>query len=883
MRIILLLLATIFCFQVQAQQAGDLDLSYGNNGIAEYTITVDGVLRGVTIYDTYKLPDGKLLAAGWAQSGCYATRNFFGVILRLNSDGSLDTTFQDGGYGFYGNSGFDNIIKESDNSLFVVGNEKLRKIDLDGNIDTTYGVDGTVTTVMDFSNIVVRADGSIILGGRTMNSAGKWELTVSKRFVDGSLDTNFGTDGYFKIPYAPLAATALYNLQLDSANRIVINGRKQRTQNLGNIMVLRLTPEGVLDTTFANNGIYLDMAHDDARARQLVIEDDGKMLLLGNGRSPDSGELGMVLSRLNPDGTLDTTYGTGGRMHYFFYSESIPDVIHRFEEGYVISGDSYNKLFVAKINMDGSLNLDFNSSGFVLLSPFDYSGFSLTSTVEGNRMIISANDQFAHCAQSKYRAQFIRLFLNDDGIVATAFPASDLEVCDEDNDGIVTFDLTQNDQSILAGQTGVTLSYHTSQADADSGNNAISDPTIYLNVTNPQTIFARVADPLNGDFDTTTFTLMANPTPTPFTGAMLELCDEDNDGFAQFSIFDAIPIITEGEPNLQVTFFETFQNATSGLQPLLNLYTNNTPYNAILYARVENTGSGCYAIVTLALVVNVSPVVPNNVSSIIRCDAGLFDLTQNNAEIYGSQSPAELTIHFFESYNDAETNNNAITDPTAYANSENPQDIYVRLQNNTTGCFSLTYFELIVGSAEILVQPNDLFVSDATFDGYAIFNLTENTEIVLNGQPANDFEVSYFETETDAQENINSIQLPETYQNVTNPQIIFVRKTSIETQCFAIAQFQIETDEALGTNQNAFNDLALYPNPATNMVKLVSGSFSSEVTISIYSMEGKLILNENRKQITTEIALDLDQMASGNYILKIVSENNVAVKNLVKK
>ena len=789
MKLPLLLFSLFIAINLQAQVGGDLDITYGNNGIAEYTLTINGVMHGITIYDTHQLNNGKLLAVGWAQSGCSSTKNNHGVILRLNTDGGLDPTFQNNGYGFYGTIGFSQIIPESNNSFYVVGSERIRKIDSDGNQDMTYGIGGTVTTVVEFNSIALNPDGTMILGGRTMNSAGKWELTVSKRFANGALDSNFGTNGFFKIPYVQLEGATLFDVRIDSANRILINGRKQRTQYDGNIFLARLTPGGILDASFGNNGEYVDLSHYDARAHEIYVESDGKILIAGNGQESMFGSQGMILSRLNPDGTLDTTYGIGGRMHHSIHSDSAPDRIHPFENGYAISGDAFNTVFVVRVNMDGTLNTTFNTTGFALLHTFDWTGFSLDSTIEGNRMIISANSMFADCAQSKYKAQFIRVFLNDEGLTVTAFQPNDMEICDDDNDGLAVFDLTQNDSIILNGQPNVTVTYHITQADAMQG---------------------------------------VSPIPNPQT------------------------------------------------------YSNIVPFHQTIYARAQGTGMGNYEVVSFNLIVNDSPDLPTSVSNIVQCGNSVFDLTVRDSEIIGYLLPSNYILGYFISENDAVSNNNGIIDPNIYQIISNTQTIYARLTNLVTGCFDTTYFEIINGEADISVAPIDLFETGKT-PGYAIFDLTQNTSLVLNGDDPSEFEVAYFETQTDAQQNMNAIATPKAYANKTNPQSIYVRKTDLNSQCFATSQFSIEADATVGIADKELESLKMFPNPVVNELNIGSSTFSWEVTATIYSIDGKVINSLKIFPMDGKFSIDVSTISQGVYILQISTNGQMLNKHFIKR
>jgi gliding motility-associated-like protein len=105
--------------------------------------------------------------------------------------------------------------------------------------------------------------------------------------------------------------------------------------------------------------------------------------------------------------------------------------------------------------------------------------------------------------------------------------------------------------------------------------------------------FCESEDTLFIEFDTP-FT--ANPNPEP-----LVYCDLDNDGFGLFDLSAADADITFGDPNLSVTYYATQQNATNAVNPLPNLYTNTTPNQQEVWARVNRVYSSCFDVVPLTL------------------------------------------------------------------------------------------------------------------------------------------------------------------------------------------------------------------------------------------------------------------------------------------
>ena len=131
--------------------------------------------------------------------------------------------------------------------------------------------------------------------------------------------------------------------------------------------------------------------------------------------------------------------------------------------------------------------------------------------------------------------------------------------------------------------------------------NALTSP--YTNITNPQAIVVRVESAVTGCFDTFVMELMVNPLPLTNTPTPLEACDDNNDGFAEFDLTDKDAEILNGQDPLLyiVSYYETLSDAESNTGPLTSPYTNTTPNTQTVFARLENSSSGCFGIVALIL------------------------------------------------------------------------------------------------------------------------------------------------------------------------------------------------------------------------------------------------------------------------------------------
>src|SRR5690606_30896254 len=243
-----------------------------------------------------------------------------------------------------------------------------------------------------------------------------------------------------------------------------------------------------------------------------------------------------------------------------------------------------------KVTADCAMDTTFNEGGFVLIDHFEYTGFTTSSTIYGNRMIIAANNNFSHCAQSRYKSQFIRIFLNDDGLQATAFPANDLAMCDTNGNGITSFDLSQNNAHILWGQTGVTLTYHETQAAAETGSDPIADITAYENLTNPQIVYARVQDNSNADFDTTFFNLTVNP--IPLVPPLLESLVQCGSGTFDLTLQDSAIYGAQSPMDYSVIYFETLEDAQNNVSPIMDPTAfSMVGSNQTIYARLQHNAT----------------------------------------------------------------------------------------------------------------------------------------------------------------------------------------------------------------------------------------------------------------------------------------------------
>ncbi len=390
----------------------------------------------------------------------------------------------------------------------------------------------------------------------------------------------------------------------------------------------------------------------------------------------------------------------------------------------------------------------------------------------------------------------------------------DIIICDDDYDGIAVFDLTQRDEDIFGEQstTDFGLTYHETLIDAETGENPIVNITSYENLTNPQTIFVRLEDLNNGCVSIGEFNLIVTLPPVIVQPTALEQCDDEiADETTEFDLTVKDDEITAGNIDWEVIYYETEEDALAGTNAIENpeAYTNtsvagNAANPQTLHVAVVNT-EGCIAYTTLTIRVLPNPTPSTDPADIELCDYDntgdqieIFDITINEAYIINGEPG--VSVAYYESLENATDQIDPIADATTYTNIEpGQQTIYVRVTNDTTGCFTIVTFDIIVNPLPDIGDVPDVIACELNTDGFYDFDLETVTSELLGSQDPANFTVTYHETQEDADNGENALVSP--YTNLTNPQLLFVNITNNLTGCnITGAGFNIEVQEAAIAN-----------------------------------------------------------------------------------
>jgi uncharacterized delta-60 repeat protein len=253
-----------------------------------------------------------------------------------------------------------------------------------GDLDSTFGIAGKVTSSFsgfgDQANaMAIQADGKIVAAGstRTSNSDGNTDFALARYNVDGTLDTTFGLDGKVTTEFSTsVEVEEVRGIALQSDGKIVVAGHRATGQG-DSFALARYNPDGTLDTSFGAGGLVSTTFLGFDQAFAVGIEPDGKIIAAGSASDGTSAGTVVALARYHTDGTLDLTFGASGRVtarleeaitpgfqeaHSLAFQQDGKIVIAAVHE---INGVATDGFFVARFNLDGSLDHTFGTLGFV--------------------------------------------------------------------------------------------------------------------------------------------------------------------------------------------------------------------------------------------------------------------------------------------------------------------------------------------------------------------------------------------------------------------------------------------------------------------------------------------------------------------------------------
>lgn len=322
---------------------------------------------------------------------------------------------------------------------------------------------------------------------------------------------------------------------------------------------------------------------------------------------------------------------------------------------------------------------------------------------------------------------------------------NNIYACDNNDDGIAEFGISNIESIILGGQTGMTIDFF-----YENGlqlPNPLPNSIINI-VPNQETITARIINPNTNCFNEISFDLIVNTLPTANSLSILYGCDDNNDGISEY--FDTSNLenqVLNGQTGVAVSYFD--QNGNELTSPFPNNYTNSNPFNEVITIRVTDIISTCYAETELQLETVTHPNI-NQPNKIYACDQGNgyaeFDTSSIEQQLIGNQ--IGLTIEYYDSNNDLLPS----PLPLLFQNTEPfSQTINIRIEYTSNSiCYSETSFDLIVNDLPEINLEEEYFICnlepsvtlniDSGYNSYnwffedgTLISITNSAEIIEEG------------------------------------------------------------------------------------------------------------------------------------------------------
>ncbi len=366
-RILLISLLCIFHGHTYAQP-GSIDLTFN-----PFEGTIFDIGSSSTVNSTSIQSDGKIIVGGYFTSINGKSRN---RIARLNTDGSLDLSFNPGtGFDFAVNS----ISIQTDGKIIVGGYFKsfngterkcIARLNTDGSLDTSFNPGAGFDKGYGVKSTSIQSDGKIIVGGDFSYFNGTGRNRIARLNSDGSLDVNFNIGVGFDY--------GVSSISIQSDDKIIVGGRFTSFNGTARKSIARLNNDGSLDDSF-NSGTGFDYS-----ISSISIQEDRKIIVAGDFTS-FKGTTRIRIARLNTDGSLDISFNPGTGFDQHVKSTTIQ------ADGKIIVGGpfkSFNGIArkgIVRLNTDGSIDTSFNPG-----TGFDF-GVESISIQEDGKIIVGGD------------------------------------------------------------------------------------------------------------------------------------------------------------------------------------------------------------------------------------------------------------------------------------------------------------------------------------------------------------------------------------------------------------------------------------------------------------------------------------------------------------
>lgn len=295
---------------------GKLDSSFGNNGIA--TVSFD--VGFAEAYSGAVQSDGKIILAGYGSTG-FVTQVIYGLVTRLNTDGTLDNSFGDSGRIYNKNldfTSFTTLLIQPDDKIVVGGIAKgfngiFCRYSANGQPDFSFGNEG-IFLQYDISpkSSVLKSNGSILFGGVNQTSGSATKATFFQCLSNGTPDPSFGENGIVTVSGFNVYGNKINDVKVDGKNQVLAT-EAIGTSSSSRSMIIKLLANGNIDSSFGFFGTDSVTVKDSLVGfSTIALQKNNKILLFGGIVRIGKSNSDFFVCRLEENGSIDSTFGSNG-------------------------------------------------------------------------------------------------------------------------------------------------------------------------------------------------------------------------------------------------------------------------------------------------------------------------------------------------------------------------------------------------------------------------------------------------------------------------------------------------------------------------------------------------------------------------------------------
>lgn len=372
---------------------------------------VNGIRANNTVQNIALQSNGKIII-----TGAFTTYNNISAnrIARLNTDLTLDQSFTATGPTPDGYTPQDILIQPDDKILLVFygsvtgfnggsNGRGIIRLNANGTVDTTFnlGRSGLDLLGNNLTACAIQSDGKILIGGSWMSSFNGTQVKNMIRLnQDGSIDPSFDF-AYTSITTTNSTSASIYKIVVQPDGRILVGGNKNAFST-GQFNVFRLNSNGSLDTTFTKGDTGANVSSSGITCtsctspiQNIILQPDNKIIVVGSFNTYNGSSLYKNIVKLNSDGSIDTSFNPSSTSDRVIY-DAVTDSTGRIFIGgefTTYNGSTVNK--IVRLTAAGLIDASFNSgtgtAHTLSTTDFMYNNIQALKLQSDGKLIIGGN------------------------------------------------------------------------------------------------------------------------------------------------------------------------------------------------------------------------------------------------------------------------------------------------------------------------------------------------------------------------------------------------------------------------------------------------------------------------------------------------------------